>query len=110
MKTLTEFANEIMANRSNPRGLADLHIEMASKYATLADMFKDVQIEKAQFWQQKFVGEKPMSDTALEHKWIGTEGGTKELRMKLELKSLEKLMSAIKTSSVVNSVEAKNSY
>lgn len=110
MKTLQEYANEVRANKNNPSMLADLHIEIAAKYAFLADIFKDIQIERAEFWQQKFSGEKPLSDTYLETKWRLQEGGKKEMRLKLELKSLQNLMGAIKTSSVVNSIEAKNQF
>ena len=110
MKTLQEYAKEVLENKNNPHVLADLNIEIAAKNAFLADIFKDVQIEKAQFWQQKFLEAKPLSDTFLEHKWRVTEGGEKELRLKLELKSLQNLMAAIKTSSVVNAIEAKGTY
>lgn len=110
MKTLQQYANEVMLHKNDPHVLADLNVEIAVKYAFLADIFKEIQIEKAVFWQQKFSEEKPLSDTFLEHKWRITEGGNKELRLKLELKSLQNLMGAIKTSSVVVAIEAKNNY
>ena len=110
IKTLQQYAEEVRANKNSPGTLADLHIDIAVKYAFLADIFKDVQLEKAEFWQQKFAGEKPLSDTFIEAKWRITEGGKKELRLKLELKSLQNLMGAIKTASVVNSIESKGNY
>jgi hypothetical protein len=67
-------------------------------------------LEKAQFWQKKFAGQKPLSDTFLEHEWRLTEGGTKEIRLKHELKALQNLSGAIKTASVVNSIEARGAY
>ena len=109
-RSLAEYAKLILENKSNPQMLAELHIEIAAKYAFLADIAKDLQIERAKFWEKKFEGEKSLSDTALEAKWKLTEGGQKEIRMKYELKSLQNLMGAIKTASVVNSIEAKNQW
>ena len=104
MRTLQEFANEVQANKHNPEKLADLHLDMAAKYSMLADVLKDIKLEKAEYWQIKFAGDKPLSDTSVEAKWLVTEGGKKEMRLKLEMNSLDKLMGAIKTSSVVNAV------
>ncbi len=104
-KTLQEYAEEVRKNKNNPHILADLHIDIAAKYSSLAEIYKDIQLEKAEFWQIKFAGEKSLSDAYIEAKWRLTEGGMKEMRLKLEMKSLEKLMGAIKTASVVTAVE-----
>jgi hypothetical protein len=108
MKTLTQFAEEIYKHKNNPSVLAELHIELATKFAYLSEIMKDLQIKKAMFWQIKFEPEKPLSDTYIEAKWRVEEEGQKELKLKYEMKALEKLMSAIKSSIVVNSLEAKN--
>jgi len=108
MKSLTEYATLVQENKNNPSFLSDLHLELAAKYAFLSETAKDIVVEKAEFWNMKFAGEKPLSDTHIETKWNQTETGKKELRLKYELKALEKLMSAIKSSIVVSSVEAKN--
>lgn len=111
MKTLNEFAKEIMDNKNNPHVLAELQVEMAGKYAMLSEIAKDLQIEKAEFTNTtKFGNEKVMSDTAAEAKWRITEGGQKEIKLKFELKALEKLMSACKSSIVVSSYEARNIF
>ena len=107
IKTLNEYAVLIRENKNSPHILAELQIDCAAKFAFLADIAKDLQLEKAAFWSKKFEGEKPLSDAHLEHQWRLTEGGKKEIKMKYELKGLEHLMAAIKTSSVVNSVEMR---
>lgn len=107
MQTLKEYAEQILANKNNPQMLAELHIELAGKYAFIAEIMKDIQIEKAVFWGIKFEGDKPLSDAYIEAKWLQEEGGQKELKLKYEMKGLEKLMSAIKSSIVVNSLESK---
>lgn len=108
IKTLQEYAQLVREYKNSPHELANLHIEIAAKFAFLADIAKELQLERAAFWEQKFKGDKPLSDTYLETKWRLTEGGQKEIKMKYELKALQNLMGAIKTSSVVNSIEAKN--
>ena len=109
-KTLTGYAEEIMSLKNQPHALADLQIEISAKYAFMSDIAKDLQLEKAIFWQIKYAGEKPLSDKGVEAKWLETEGGKKEIRMKFEMKGLEKLLSACKSSIVVNSIEAKLNY
>ena len=109
IKTLQEYADLILKHKNNPHELALLHIEIAAKYAYLADIAKDLQIERAVYWQKKFAGEKTISDATLENQWRLTEGGGKEIRMKHELKALQNLMGAIKTSSVITSIEQRES-
>ena len=108
IKTLQEFANEVLANKNNPRILADLGVELAGKYAFLSDIFKDLQLEKAVYWGIKFQGDKPLSDIYIKTKWRLTEGGGKEIKLKYEIKAIEKLLSAIKSSIVVASNESRN--
>ena len=107
--TLTEYASKVLAHKNDPHTLADLQIELAVKYAFISEIFKDLQLEKAMFETNvKFAGEKPLSDTAVESKWKITEGGSKEIKAKYELRAIEKLLSAIKSSIVVSSNEARN--
>ena len=115
--SLTEYANAIMENKSNPNALADLDLELAAKYAMMSEIIKDLKIEAAKFWDIKIFEEdgetkrdKDLSDKYVEVLWRGTESGQKEIRLKYELDALEKLMSAIKTSSVVNAIQAKGNY
>ena len=109
IKTLTEYANDIMVNRNNPHLLSEMHLEIAVKYAFMSEIFKELILEKAIFESNvKYEKEKPLSDKAVESKWLQEEGGKKEIRLRYEMKALEKLMGAIKSSIVVSSNEAKN--
>lgn len=111
MKTLTEFAQEIMDSKNSPHRLAELEILMAGKYAMLSDIAKELQIEKAIYTNNvKFANEKPLSDTSVEAKWRIEESGQKEIRMRYEFRALEKLLSACKSSIYVANNEARNNY
>ena len=102
--TLQKFVEEVQKSKQNPEKLADIDLDIASKFGMLAEILKDIKLKKAEFWQIKYADDKPLSDTKIEAKWLTSEGGRKEIRLKLEMKSLEHLMAAIKTSSVVNAV------
>lgn len=123
MKTLSELAKEVYNARSLPGVLADLHIELAAMYSNMNDGMMKVQLEKADFWQIKDFEpertdtfpivklterEKPISDKQVEMLWIQTPGGKKEIKLKYALRSLEKLMSAVKSSLVNATIEARN--
>jgi hypothetical protein len=115
-KTLNEFATEIYKNKNSPGFLADIGVELSAKYGTLSEKMKDNQLEKAQFWTKKIqdddgtIREKPLSDKHVEMMWIHDGKGEEEIRLKYEMKALEKMMSAIKNNIVVSTVEARNQY
>lgn len=135
--TLTELAQKVYNARSLPGELAELHIELAAMYSNMSDDMMEIQLKKADYWLLKdmqattpggarinFVNyqelkeameesylvdrEKPLSDTAVEMMWLQTEEGKKEIKLKYTIRSLEKLMSAVKSSMVNSAIEAKN--
>jgi len=108
MKTLTQLAQELQRLGGNPNALAELDREIAGKYAFLSEKMKDIQVKKAVFWNMKFAGEKTLSDTYIETKWLQEDDGKDDLKLKYELKGLERLTMAIKNSIVVASIESRN--
>lgn len=108
-KTATQYAKEIIEHRGEPGYLADLQVEMASYYSMLNDKKATIKMARAQFWvDNKKVEEKSKSDVMLENLWLLTEQGQAELKIRTGLDSLEKMLSAIKSSVVTASIEAKN--
>lgn len=135
--TLTELAQKVYNARSLPGELADLHITLASMYSTESEKMMELQLNKADYWLLKelqvttpggarinFVNyqelkeameesylvdrEKPLSDKQVEMMWLQTEEGKKEIKLKYTLRSLEKLMSAVKSSLVNATIESRN--
>lgn len=130
--TLTELAQKVYNARSLPGELAELHITLASMYSTESEKMMEVQLKKADYWQIKdfeeaetlvkentpqgtickgyehLKREKPLSDKQVEMMWLQTEEGKKEIKLKYTLRSLEKLMSAVKSSLVNVTIEARN--
>lgn len=115
MKTISELAKEVYNARSLPGVLADLHIELASIYANMSEEWVEIQVSKAFFWVEKDYDmetntkrEKPLSDKQVEMMWLKKNEGIKEIKLKYALRSLEKLMSAVKSSLVNATIEARN--
>lgn len=117
--TLSELAQKVYNARSLPGELAELHITLASMYSTESEKMMEIQLKKADYWQRKeyvivdttvpnLKREKPLSDTALEMMWLQTDEGKKEIKLKYALRSLEKLMSAVKSSLVNATIESRN--
>lgn len=103
------YAKEIEEHRGEPGYLADLQVEMSSYYSLLNDKKATMRLARAQFWvDNKEAGEKSKSDAMLENLWLLTENGQAELKIRTGLDSLEKMLSAIKSSVVTASIEAKN--
>lgn len=111
LKTLREYADEVYENRGNPHLLADLQVEMACKCAYLSEKFKPIKVAKAAYWQGKYIvkeGEKPKSDTYMETQWGASPLGIDEIKLKIELEGLDRLISACKSIQVDAAREARN--
>lgn len=110
MKTLSQFAKEVLEKKDQPHALADLLLEMSAKFCLVSDTYKKLRIAKDVFWQvNKIMHEgKAPSDKELEIKWHATKEGERELRATIETKSLEKLMSSVKAYLRVLEVESRN--
>lgn len=108
-KTISEYSAIIHESKDQPHTLADILLELGTKYAFLSDSYKEYKLKKNIYWQaNKFTDEKPLSDKTLELSWSATKEGTEETRLTIELKSLEKLMSVLKTYLRVIENESRN--
>lgn len=109
--SLNEYANLVLKNRSNPHVLADLQLEMAVKAAYVSEGYKPIKVKKAVYWQKKYdvdEGKKPLSENYMETQWEASELGLKEIRMKIELDGLDRLIQACKSIQFDASREARN--
>tara|TARA_R110000868_G_scaffold160448_6_gene390078 strand:+ start:612 stop:1028 length:417 start_codon:yes stop_codon:yes gene_type:complete len=110
-KNLKDYGREVFMAKNDPEGLADLHLEISMQYASLTEDYVNLKLQRANFWQVKEKkdenGKKP-SDKAVENMWLLTPAGGKMEKIKYYLDGMEKLIGAIKTASVVNSLMANN--
>ena len=108
MKKLSEYAQEVLRARGDPNTMSDLQVELSVVYASMTEEYQYIKVRKAAFWQKKFEGAKPLSDTHLEMMWRGTQDGVKEIQIKYTLNGIDKLISSIKSAIVVDSFNARN--
>lgn len=113
MKTidLKEYGRRIYQNRNAPHVLDELSIELAGWYANYSESLIRLELQEAKFWQdhKHLEAEKPTSDAMIKKLWILTEEGSEHLKTEMIVKTIEKLLSTLKTSVYRSNVEYRNS-
>ena len=110
LKTINEFADELIEHREHPHILVLLQAEMAGVYARKMTDYAEIKIRMAVFWAQtKFPkGKKALSDKAVEFMFMLTDEGKVYTKLKYEAKALEKMMQGASAVSYSATQEAKN--
>lgn len=87
----------------NPHGAAEDQAILAGEYSFLCSQLEDVLMGKPNWWN--ITRKDFKSDTACEKAWQETPNGLLEMGLRLRLKSIEKMMSALK--SLIRMAEAE---
>ena len=87
---------------------AEERTNLAYKYSFLAEELIEIKKGKALVWASLRAGVK--SDTQAERTWQSTKDGIREMEITLTMKSLEKLISALKTEIETLHAESHNQY
>ena len=107
--TLQEIEHELLTATEIPPGrLAELLVLLSAKYAETSNRLEDILLKKPSIWNG--MRDDFKSDTACERAWQGSEIGMEELKQKMSLKKIEKMMSAAKTMIQVRTNEAHGVY
>ena len=93
-----------------PPELADMRGWLAAEYAYINSQLIGVLMKKPEKWKEIRYSGDVKSDTAAERAWQSTEDGMLETVYRMKLKTIEKLLSAIKSRMEVMMGEAKNQY
>ncbi len=93
-----------------PMVLADELLEMAKEYENIGNKLVAIKVKKATEIIYIRAKEDMKSDAMAERVWTSTPDGLKELEYVFRLKSLEKLMSAIKAKLRILEHESFNQY
>lgn len=91
---------------SNPHGAAADLAVLAGEYSHIMGQLEIILQNKADIWATLRTGVK--SDTACERSWQATAGGATETKCRLRAKSIEKMMSALKSLLRIAEGEAMN--
>ena len=126
MKTQTDYAKLINENKDNPGALADILIDIGARVSYLSDIYVELELSRAEYWQQnKFENiDNPdddveyaprkkvrvVSDPKLKMMWMLTGAGEQWFRTKEDLKSCENARRTISQALKVKTNEAYNQY
>jgi hypothetical protein len=112
MKTidLTEYGRRIYQSKNSPHILDEISIELCSWYAYYAEKLIHLELQEAKFWQDNkhLESEKPTSDAMIKKLWILTPEGAEHLQTEMIVKTIEKLLSTLKTSVYRSNIEYRN--
>ena len=126
MKTQTTYSKLINENKDNPGALADILIDIGARVSYLSDIYVELELSRAEYWQQnKFENiDNPdddveyaprkkvrvVSDPKLKMMWMLTGAGEQWFRTKEDLKSCENARRTISQALKVKTNEAYNQY
>lgn len=103
---IKEIAEELKSNKGlAPRDLAEFRLALAAEYAYLNSQLIEILMRKPAKWNELRRDQK--SDMATERVFSATLDGLKEIELRMKLKSIEKLSSAIRTQLEVMIGESK---
>lgn len=93
---------------ATPGRLGEILRDLAGLYSRKAEMLKNILVFKADRWREL----RPLhkSDKSTDREWDSTREGKDEIRLRWEMKYMEKAMSSIKTDLRVKEVESRNIY
>ena len=106
--TLEEIAKKLIDEKLTPGQLSELRMKLSASYAFIASRLDDILLTKPQEWLQ--IRDKCTSDNQADKKYELTDNGKLEKVYRQQLKTCEKMMSAIKTRIEIMSGEARNQY
>ena|SRR3990167_1601355 len=97
---LEEYGRKVFEYKDSPSHLDTLGIELVGWYANYQSKMIPLEIQEAKFWQEvkDWKAEKPKSDATVKALWRCTPEGMKMMEIDRILKTLDKLMSMIKSS------------
>lgn len=106
--TLNEIGQKLREDKLTPGQLSELRLQLSGIYSFIASQLDDILLTKPEDWLS--LREQTTSDTQADRKYELTENGKLEKIYRQQLKSCEKMMSAIKTRIEIIQGEARNQY
>lgn len=103
---IKNYARE--STTATPGRLSEICLDLTAYTATLIEKLGDLQTNKASKWLE--IRATVKSDTLADRTWDATEDGLAEMRLKMELKYVERLISSIKVRLRSKENEARNIY
>lgn len=106
---LKQIGREIFAASNNPKKLDGINTRLSGWYSFYTEEYIDLEYKEAVFHQNtKNSGDKALSDKSVTSLWKITEDGQRHTRVAQTMKTVEKLMSNLKSSIRRAEVESRN--
>ena len=107
---LAQIGRDIITYKDLPERLDAMNLTLAGCYGFYSSQMIPLEIAEAVFWEnhKDIHAEKPKSDTYVRALWKMTVDGHKMIEFERVLKTIEKLMSAIRTSLMRQDRELRN--
>ena len=108
---LDQIINDVRSEKHlTPGNLADYRLRLAAEYGFMTDRLSKILQEKPKTWLEIRQRESIESDKMADRTWEASDLGLEETAIKMKLKSIEKIMSAILTRLHIYEQEAKNLF
>lgn len=107
---LEKYGRDIWIAKNNPKKIDSINTELLGWYAYYSEQMVNLDRAEAQFWKENkhLESDKPLSDTMIKALWRITPQGDNHLTADRYCKTLEKMMSSLKSSLRRMEVEARN--
>jgi hypothetical protein len=105
---LNAITLELRDSQLPPGKLSEYLVQLAGEYAFISSRLEEILKVKPQVWLK--LREESKSDTQADKKWESSQDGLQEIIYKLQLKSIEKQLSSIKTRLHIYEMEARNQF
>lgn len=97
-----------LKGQPSPHDLANYKVFLAADYAFLAGELSEILSTKPETWER--LREKATSDKQAERAWEKTAEGLREMSIRLKMKAIEKMLSAISTRIQVATEEIRGNF
>ena len=109
---LVQYGRDIMTYKDLPAQLDDINLKLAGWYAYYSAQIIPLELAEARFWEdhKDYKADKPKSDSFVKALWRLTVDGQKMIEYERVLKTLEKLMSSLRSSLARHDRELRTTY
>lgn len=90
-----EIAQKLQNSKIYPAEAVEMRAKLSGLYSFYSEQYESCLIQKARQWKEFRLNHK--SDKSAERDWETTEIGINEIGLRLRLKSIEKMLSALKS-------------
>ena len=99
---------EQLENNPSPHDLADMKLKLAGIYHWESEKLKEIMEVRPSIWLE--LRKNTKSDTSADRMWQGTPKGIQETKLKIKIKQIDKLTSAINSMLKIAEGEAQKLY